>query len=52
LDDADVEVHHRQHKRLRGELEAAHRASTLPEALSARSALNDLLVRLRMRPHG
>ena len=49
LDDADVAFHRREYERLRAELEAAHQASTLPEAPSARPALNDLLVRLRMQ---
>jgi predicted nucleotidyltransferase len=52
LGDADMEFHHRQYQRLRDELEAAHQASTLPEAPSARPGLNDLLVRLRMGPRG
>ncbi|MFO0847343.1 MAG: nucleotidyltransferase domain-containing protein [Gemmataceae bacterium] len=46
--DADVEFHRREYDRLRAELEAAHRVSHLPEAPSARPALNDLLVRLRL----
>lgn len=45
--DADVEFHREEYDRLRAELEEAHRASRLPEAPSARPALNDLLVRLR-----
>lgn len=49
LDEADVSFHHREYARLRAELEAAHGASTLPEGPSAHAALNDLLVRLRMR---
>ena len=52
LDDADVEFHRREYERLRAELEAAHQASTLPEGPSARPALNDLLVRLRMQTTG
>jgi uncharacterized protein len=48
LDDADAEFHRREYDRLRAELEAASRASTLPEGPSARAALNDLLVRLRL----
>ena len=52
LDDADVEFHRREYERLRAELEAAHQASTLPEGPSARPALNDLLVRMRMRTAG
>jgi predicted nucleotidyltransferase len=52
LDDADLGLHRREYDRLVAELEAAHQASTLPEAPSARPALNDLLVRLRMRSGG
>ena len=48
LTDADVEFHQREYQRLREELESAYQASTLPEAPSAKAALNDLLVRLRM----
>ncbi len=51
LDDADLALHRREYERLRAELEAAHQASTLPEGPSARPALNDLLVRLRVGPH-
>jgi len=50
LDDSDVEFHQREYERLRGELEAFYQASSLPEAPTARDALNDLLVRLRLRP--
>lgn len=48
LDDADAPFHRREYERLVSELEAAHQASTLPEAPSARPALNDLLIRLRL----
>jgi predicted nucleotidyltransferase len=48
LDDADVDFHRRECERLRAELEAAHRASRLPDAPTARPALNDLLLRLRV----
>jgi predicted nucleotidyltransferase len=51
LDEADVDFHRREYERLRAELEAAYQASTLPEGPSARPALNDLLVRVRMRSH-
>jgi predicted nucleotidyltransferase len=47
--DADVEFHRTEYERLRAELDAAHRDSKLPEAPTARPALNDLLVRLRLR---
>jgi predicted nucleotidyltransferase len=50
LDDADVSFHQAEYERLRGELQAAHDASRLPEIPSeeTRSALNDLLVRIRL----
>ena len=48
LDDSDVEFHQREYERLRGELEASYQDSTLPEGPTARDALNDLLVRLRL----
>jgi len=48
LEDSDLSFHRREYERLRTELEAAHQASTLPETNSARPALNDLLVRLRV----
>jgi predicted nucleotidyltransferase len=50
LDDADVGRHQREYERLRAELQAAHDASRLPEVPSeqTRSALNDLLVRVRL----
>jgi len=49
LGDIDVEFNRREYERLRNELEASHQASSLPEAATAWDALNDLLVRLRMR---
>jgi predicted nucleotidyltransferase len=49
LEDADLAFHQREYDRLRGELEAAYQASGLPEGPTARPALNDLLVRMRMR---
>ena len=54
LTDADVSFHESEYQRLRGELQAAHEASQLPELPSeaARAALNDLLVRIRLRPSG
>ncbi len=48
LTDADLAFHQCEYKRLRGELELAYQASTLPESPSAKAALNDLLLRLRM----
>lgn len=52
LDDGDIAFHRREYERLVAELEAAHQGSTLPEGPTARPALNDLLVRLRMRTAG
>jgi hypothetical protein len=51
LEDADVAFHQREYERLRGELQAAHDASQLPEAPNneTRKALNDLLVRMRLK---
>ena len=48
LDDGDFEHHRAEYGRLRGVLEEASRAGALPEAPSARDALDDLLVRLRL----
>jgi predicted nucleotidyltransferase len=50
LEDADIAFHQAEYQRLRGELQAAHEASQLPEAPSeeTRAALNDLLVRIRL----
>ncbi len=51
LDDEGMSFHQGEYERLRSGLEAAHQASTLPERPSARPALNDLLVHLRMQSH-
>ena len=50
LEDADIPFHQSEYERLRVELQSAHEASRLPESPSVetRSALNDLLVRIRM----
>lgn len=50
LADADLAFHEAGYRRLRGELQAAHEASSLPELPSeeTRAALNDLLVRVRL----
>lgn len=50
LEDTDVAFHQREYERLRGELQAAHEASRLPELPSetTRAALNDLLIRVRL----
>jgi predicted nucleotidyltransferase len=51
LSDADTHFHESEYQRLRGELQAAHDASNLPEAPreEVRNALNDLLVRTRSK---
>jgi uncharacterized protein len=52
LEDDDVAFYHSEYERLRGVLQAAFDESTLPEVPSARPALDDLLVRLRLGPAG
>jgi predicted nucleotidyltransferase len=49
LEDADVAFHADEYARLRAELEEASRASALPEAATAKAALNHLLIRLRTK---
>jgi hypothetical protein len=51
--DSEVTLHESEHQRLRVELQAAHDASQLPEVPSeeTRAALNDLLVRVRLKDH-
>jgi predicted nucleotidyltransferase len=48
LRDDDFAFHEAEYARLRAALEEAYGRSTLPEGPSARAALNDLLVRLRL----
>jgi predicted nucleotidyltransferase len=48
LPEGDFSFHESEYRRLRAELEAAYGLSTLPEGPSARAALNDLLLRLRI----
>ena len=50
LEDADIAFHESEYQRLRGQLQAAHDASQLPELPSeqTRAGLNDLLVQVRM----
>ncbi len=48
LPEAELQYHESEYNRLRAELEEAGRSSSLPEAASARAALNDLLVRVRI----
>ncbi len=49
--ESEIAFHEAEYQRLRGELQAAHDASTLPELPSdeTRVALNDLLVRVRLK---
>ena len=47
--DGDMDFHRCEYDRLQRVLEQAHSASSLPEAPTARPALNDLLLRLRMQ---
>lgn len=49
IEDADSDFHRREVERLAHELEQARDASTLPERPRGADALNDLLIRLRMR---
>jgi len=51
--DGEVPFHESEYQRLRAELQGAHDASQLPElpAEEARAALNDLLVRVRLKGH-
>jgi uncharacterized protein len=49
LAEADLHFHRGEYERLRGELQAASEASSLPESPRAGAALHDLLVRLRLR---
>ena len=48
LDAANLKSYAGEFERLVKELESAHEKSSLPEMPAARSALNDLLVRLRL----
>jgi uncharacterized protein len=52
LQEADFPFHEQEYERLRAELEGALEQSALPEQPSGAAALNDLLVRLRLRKHG
>lgn len=49
LKEPDVQFHLREYERLRAELTAAHMESSLPDISSARPALNDLLIRVRIK---
>lgn len=51
LENADISFHESEYQRLRAELQTAHDSSSLPDAPTdeARKALNDLLVRIRLK---
>ena len=49
LDQVDLTFHQREFNRLLGELKTAHEESRLPERPTAGEALNDLLVRVRLK---
>ena len=49
LEQTDLEFHEREYERLRSELEQAFEDSRLPETPTSASALEDLLVRLRLK---
>ncbi len=49
LSKADVAFHECEYQRLVGELKAAMESSHLPERPAGKTALSDLLVRLRLR---
>jgi len=48
LSDVDADFHRGEFERLRGMLEDAYQASSLPETPAGKPALNDLLIRLRL----
>ena len=48
LPDGDMAFHQSEYQRLRRMLEADHERCTLPEGPTARDAINDLLIRLRL----
>lgn len=49
LEQADLEFHQREFERLRQELESAFQQSGLPEVAKGSAALNDLLIRIRLK---
>ena len=53
LEDADIAFHESEYQRLRAGLQVAHDTSPLPELPSdeARETLNNLLVRVRLKPN-
>jgi hypothetical protein len=52
LEQADVDFHQREYDRLRAELERAFEQSQLPDTPRGAAALNDLLVRIRLKERG
>jgi hypothetical protein len=52
LEEADVMLYEREYDRLQRGLAEAHHARALPDVPSAKPALNDLLVRLRLQQSG
>jgi uncharacterized protein len=48
LKNAEISFHQKEYERLRSLLEESYQASALPEVPSAKPALNDLLVRIRL----
>jgi uncharacterized protein len=51
LDEADLEFHRQEFERLTISLEQAMEKSQLPEIPTTRANLNDLLIRVRLKPH-
>jgi predicted nucleotidyltransferase len=49
IDDVDVAFHLSEFSRLKGQLDDAYSHSSLPETASGKPALNDLLIRLRLK---
>lgn len=49
LEQADLQFHEREYQRLTAELELAYQTSSLPETAGASAAINDLLVRVRLK---
>ncbi len=49
LDDADSAFHANEYEHLRNQLEEAFQNSSLPEAATAKPALHDLLIRIRLK---
>ncbi|MBO0723672.1 MAG: nucleotidyltransferase, partial [Blastocatellia bacterium] len=51
LKEAELEFHELEYERLRRRLEEASLSSALPERATGKAALNDLLIRLRLKPN-